>query len=85
MTEGERLIAQGMERGRERMACVLLNLLRQSFGKRAVAGEVERQVMAANMSQLERWTERILQRVVCARCSTTKREAARDRGRRAGG
>lgn len=60
MTEGERLIAKGMERGTEHMARVLLNLLRQRFGRQAVAGEAEQKVMAANMSQLERWTTRIL-------------------------
>lgn len=72
MTEGERLIAQGMERGmaqgmergmargREQgRRDALLDLLRQRFGESAVAGDAECQVMTASMSQLERWMARI--------------------------
>ena len=56
MTEGERLIARGREQERRD---VLLSLLRRRFGEQEVAGEVERKVMAASMTQLGHWMARI--------------------------
>jgi predicted transposase YdaD len=67
MTAGERLMAQGMEKGlreglekgrREGEARLLLEQLRLRFGP--PAPEVVARVEAAPLADLERWGERIL-------------------------